>query len=113
MKGLTCREIKDEECLPTHTDTEQGPWLEYSIVSLSEEEEPIVIEKSSSGHWPATPLLSAKMLNTLPESAIRVTFRPCSIAILWNEEGELEDVQTLIDFLDQLAVTENTPQPQG
>ncbi|MGI9279211.1 MAG: hypothetical protein ACR2PX_06225 [Endozoicomonas sp.] len=114
MSGLTCREIKDEDLLPETADYEQGPWLEYSIVSLTEEDDPvIVLEKSTSGDWPDNAKARPEALSKLPSSAVRITFRTSCIAVLWNEEGELEDVQSIMEFLESVAVTEAKPQPQA
>ncbi|WP_152558850.1 hypothetical protein [Endozoicomonas numazuensis] len=113
MSGLTCREIKDKDLLPEAADYEQGPWLEYSIVSLTEDDDPtIVLEKSANNHWPENNAVSSVILSKLPHSAVRVTFRTGCIAVLWNEDGELEDVQSITDFLVSIAVTEAKPQPQ-
>ncbi|WP_062260032.1 hypothetical protein [Endozoicomonas arenosclerae] len=114
MSGLTCREIKDRESLPDTIDIEQGPWLEYSIVSLTEEDDPVVVlEKSANEQWPEHTMVKPALFSKLPASAVRITFRNGCVAVLWNEDGELEDVQGIMDFLESVATTEAKPQQQS
>ncbi|WOG28118.1 hypothetical protein [Endozoicomonas sp. 8E] len=106
LSGFTCREINDKESLPGSINIEQGPWLEYSTVSLTEDNDPVIVLEKADGRWPVNTRVGSEKLSRLPASAVRVSFRTGSIAVLWNEEGELEDVQTIMDFLESVAVTE-------
>ncbi|WP_422136216.1 hypothetical protein [Endozoicomonas sp. ALD040] len=106
LSGFTCREIKDKDLLPESAIIEQSPWLEYSTVSLTEDNDPVIVLEKADGCWPENTRVGSEKLSKLPASAVRVSFRAGSIAVLWNEEGELEDVQTIMDFLESVAVTE-------
>lgn len=112
LSGFTCREIRDEDLLPEAASIKQSPWLEYSTVSLTQDNDSLIVLEKADGHWPENTRVSSEILSKLPASAVRVAFRTGSIAVLWNEEGELEDVQSIMDFLESVAVTEPSQKPE-
>jgi hypothetical protein len=104
LSGLTCREIRDTECLPTRVTLEEGPWLEYAIVHVTEDDfVTAFVEKAPDGQWCETDRIESGLLSSLPASIVRVTFRASSIGVLWNEQGELEDVAAIIKFLKSMS----------